>query len=61
MAAAVVPPIDTVLLGHGLELRELPIQGIAPHGNQQLRSRVHGRHDTAGNIAAQVFAVIVPA
>jgi len=42
VATAIVPPIDTVLPGHGLKLSDLPIKRVAPHGDEQLRCRVHG-------------------
>ncbi|HET7159843.1 MAG TPA: hypothetical protein VFI62_12670, partial [Burkholderiales bacterium] len=53
VTASTVPPIDTVLLRHGLKLSDLPVERVAPHGDKQLCCRVHGRYDTAGNIARQ--------
>ena len=47
---AVVPPINAMLPGHALQLRNLPIQGVSPHGGQQLCGCVHGSHDTANEI-----------
>lgn len=54
MTAAIMTPIDAVLSSHDLKLRNLPVQGVAPHGDKQLGCRVHEPNDTAGNIDAQV-------
>ena len=54
-----MPPINTVLLCHGLKLSDLPVERIAPHGDEQLRCRVHARYDTAGNINAQAWGRVL--
>lgn len=53
VTASIVPPINAVLLCHGLKLGDLPVKRATPHGDEQLRCRVHAQYDTAGNIAAQ--------
>ena len=59
MASAVVPPINAMLLCDGLKLSDLPVERIAPHGDEQLRCRVHTEYDTAGNIAAQAWGRVL--
>ena len=59
MASAVVPPINAMLLCDGLKLSDLPVERIAPHGDEELRCRVHAGYDTAGNIAAQAWGRVL--
>ena len=54
VTSAIMTPVNTVLLRHGLELRDVPVMRISPHGGQQLRCRVHvPLDDTAGSITPQ--------
>lgn len=41
VTSAGVTPINPVLLRDGLKLGNLPVERIAPHGDEQLRCRVH--------------------
>jgi len=34
MTAAIVSPVDPLLLRYGLKLRDLPVQGLATHRDQ---------------------------
>jgi len=43
MTTALVAPIDVVLSGDALELRELPVERIPPHGGQEFSRSVHRR------------------
>ena len=43
-------PVDSILPSYGLKLGDLPIEPVAPHGNQQLRRSVHRTDGTTGNI-----------
>lgn len=50
-------PVDFGLPRNGLQLRDLPVQGIASHGEQELGGTVHQLNGTAGNIILQGCAV----
>ncbi|SBT10025.1 hypothetical protein ACCAA_810056 [Candidatus Accumulibacter aalborgensis] len=55
MAAAVVSPVDSLLPCYGLKLRDLSVQRVATHGNQELSGSIHRRNGTAGNITTQAL------
>ena len=46
-------PVDSILPSYGLKLGDLPIEPVAPHGNQKLRGSVHRMNGTTGNIITQ--------
>jgi hypothetical protein len=41
MTAAIVSPVDPLLLRYGLKLRNLPVQAVATHRSQELGGSVH--------------------
>lgn len=53
MAAAVMPPIDAVLLRYRLQLLYSPIQRIAVHGFEQFHGLVHMKNSITRNIICQ--------
>ena len=53
MAAAVVPPIYTVLLRYRLQLLDTPVQRIAMHCFEQFDGLVHNEDSTTRNIMCQ--------
>ena len=53
MAAAFVPPIDVELPGHRLQLVDLPVQRVIPHGFKQFGGGVHGANSIIYNIIDQ--------
>ena len=56
MTAAIVSPVDPLLLRYGLKLRDLPVQGVATHRSQDLGGSVHRFDGTAGNIIPQALS-----
>ena len=50
VACAVVTPINAMLPGHALELRNLPIQLVSPHCVQQFSGGISVLNDTANGI-----------